>query len=231
MKEMKVCCLYSGGKDSNYALYWALNQAWDVKCLVTVLPKRDDSWMFHTPNIAWAEKQAQAIGLAHIKAESKGQKEHELLDLQRVLAQAKRLGVEGVVAGALASEYQRIRIEKVCEKLKLKSFIPLWHKNQKQYTRELVRSGIRAIITKVSAMGLEKGFIGNEINEEMIERLIKVHDKYGVSVVGEGGEYESFVTDAPFFRKRLEILDSAIVKESEYVQTLVIKKIKLVKKQ
>ncbi|MHC1582212.1 MAG: Dph6-related ATP pyrophosphatase, partial [Candidatus Syntropharchaeia archaeon] len=48
---MKVASLLSGGKDSLYALYVVLQHGWDVKYFVSLIPERQDSWMFHSANI------------------------------------------------------------------------------------------------------------------------------------------------------------------------------------
>ncbi len=202
---MQVGSLFSGGKDSVYAVYWAINQAWDVKVLVSLIPKSSESWMFHFPNAWLTELQAESLGIPYIKVETSGEKEKELEDLETALRKAKEYGIKGIISGALASEYQRTRIETVCHRLNLKSFMPLWHKNQVELLRDVVRAGFEVIITGVSAYGLDKSWLGRRLDEQMVRELERLQEKYGVWAGGEGGEFETLVLDGPIFKKRLVI--------------------------
>ena len=105
---MKIASLYSGGKDSAYALWWALNQGWDVKYMVNVVSKNKESYMFHIPNVELTDLVSESVGIPLIKVITKGEKEKEILDLKKAL---EKLDIDGVVSGALASEYQRTRID------------------------------------------------------------------------------------------------------------------------
>ncbi len=203
---MKVGSLFSGGKDSVYAIYWTLNQAWDISVLITLSPKRTDSWMFHYPNTWITKLQSKALGIPQIMIETEGEKEKELDDLSKALSKAKKeYGIEGIVSGALSSEYQRTRIERVCHRLNLKSFTPLWHKDQVMLLKSMVRAGFEIIITSVSAYGLDKNWLGRIIDYKTINDLESLYKKYGVWPGGEGGEFETLVTNGPIFKKRIVI--------------------------
>ncbi|WP_048058118.1 diphthine--ammonia ligase [Pyrococcus yayanosii] len=197
---MRVAVLYSGGKDSNYALYWALEKGLDVRFLVTMVSENEESYMYHVPNVHLTELQARALGIPLVKGFTEGRKEEEVEDLKRVL---EGLKVEGIVAGALASRYQRERIERVAEELGLKTFAPAWGRDPVEYMRELVRLGFDIVFVGVSAYGLDEGWLGRRVNEEAIRELEKLRDKYGIHVAGEGGEFETFVRDMPYFRARV----------------------------
>ena len=196
---MRVAVLYSGGKDSNYALYWALNQGFEVKYLVSMISESEESYMYHVPNIHLTELQAEATGIPLIKGFTSGEKEKEVEDLRGVL---EELDVEGIVAGALASEYQKRRVDMVAQKLGLESFAPAWHRDPVDYMKEIIRI-FDAVIVGVSAYGLDEGWLGRKIDEKALEELLKLHRKYKIHVAGEGGEFETFVRDAPFFRARI----------------------------
>lgn len=224
---MKVAILFSGGKDSCYALYWALNQGYDVKCLITLLPE-SDSYMFHGPNVLLAKVQAKAIGLPIIEQKTKAEKEIELDDLQKAIERAvKKYKIEAVVVGALASDYQFVRVNRVCEDLRIKVFSPLWHKNQEMLLNDIVNSGIKAIFVAVAADGLDEKWLGREIDKKTAEELVKLNKKTGISIMGEGGEFETFVLDAPFFKKEIAIEKSEKKMEGSNVGKLEIKKYKL----
>jgi diphthine-ammonia ligase len=200
---LKVAVLFSGGKDSTYATWIAQHQGWDVEALVTVLPQGVESPMFHFPNVGWTKIQAGAMGLPHqtIKA---GQE--ELSSLREGLGKTKEeFQIDGVVTGAVASDYQKSRVDQVCEELGIKSFAPLWHKDPKIIVSDLRSAGFRIIVSGVAAAGLDETWLGKEMTDERWAMLEKISKKHGVHLTGEGGEYETFVLDAPHFQDRISI--------------------------
>ena len=199
---MNVAALVSGGKDSALALYRVLESGHNVRYLVTMIPRREDSWMFHYPNIRLTGLFAEAVGIPLVKSETSGIKEEELEDLRELLA---TLDVEGIVSGAVFSEYQKSRIDRVCRELGFKSVAPLWHENPVKLMEELIELGFCVIITGVYAYGFDEKWLGREIDRGVLKALIELNEKYQVSVIGEGGEYETLVLDAPCFRKRIQL--------------------------
>lgn len=223
---MKIAALVSGGKDSIFALYQASKQH-EISTLITIKPKRDDSYMFHFPNIELTRLQARAMKMHHLYSESSGEKEKELLDLKKSLVGAKMLyNIKGIVSGALASNYQKERIDKLCKELNLKSLAPLWHIDPEQYLHDLLDNKFKIIITGIAADGLTHEYLGEEINKEMINKFKKLKIHLG----GEGGEYETLVLDCPIFKKVIEIQESEIKMENECTGKLFIKKSKLIDK-
>lgn len=203
-KNLKLAALFSSGKDSLYAMGIMQRQNYDISCLVTLKSKNPDSFMFHTPNIHMAEMQAEAMQLPIVVQVTDGEKEHELKDLKKALEKAKdKYGIKGVVTGALFSQYQRDRIEKICDSLGLTVFAPLWHMNQETELREIIRHGIKFMITKIAGQGLDKYWMGREITWQDVDRLVALSKEEGINVAGEGGEYESLVTDGPMFKSRI----------------------------
>ena len=127
---MKVAILFSGGKDSNFALLKA-KEYHDVVCLVSLLSENKESYMFQTVNVSLTKLQAEAMGFPLIQKKTKGAKEDELEDLREALIQAKEeYGIEGVVTGALGSIYQARRVQRICNDLKLWCFNPIGLKDQ-----------------------------------------------------------------------------------------------------
>lgn len=205
---MKAAVLFSGGKDSTMALYKAIKDGFDVKYLVSIISNNLESYMFHVANINITELSADAAGIPLIKKITKGIKEDELEDLTSILKEIKESGVEAVFSGALYSEYQKSRIDKICRELKLKSFAPLWHRNAEEYMREIIELGFEVIITSVSAEGLDESWLGKRIDMELLQELIKLNDKYGINLAFEGGEAETLVLDCPIFNKKIVINES-----------------------
>ncbi len=164
--------------------------------------------MFHVPNIEVTGKQAEAIGLPLIQRRTSGKKEKELGDLKKAISTAKTdFGLQGIVTGAVKSIYQSTRIQEICKRLDLWCFNPLWLKDEIELLNELVDNGYEVVISGVFAFPLDERFLGRTMDDEMIEKLEKLRDKYGLSPVGEGGEIETTTTDAPFFKKKVEITD------------------------
>lgn len=201
---MKVAILFSGGKDSTYAAWVVQHQAWDIETMLTVRPYSPDSLMFHHPNVEWTGLQAKAMGM-RVETVLGGGKD-ELLNLREILLGMKdRLGIEGLVTGAVASDYQKTRFDNMCDSIGLKSYSPLWHKNPRVLVEALKTAGFRIILTAVAAKGLDESWLGRELTDREWSRLEKLSKAHGIHLTGEGGEYESFVLDAPHFAKAIEI--------------------------
>ena len=79
---MRLGVLFSGGKDSTLALHLAAEKE-EVVCLITILSKNKESFMFHTPNIDITALQAEALGLPQITKTTQGEKEKGTLRLGR----------------------------------------------------------------------------------------------------------------------------------------------------
>ncbi|MFB6143942.1 MAG: diphthine--ammonia ligase [Candidatus Nanohaloarchaea archaeon] len=194
----KLAALTSGGKDSNAALYRMERRNNEISCLVNVHSENRDSYMFDSKQLEVVEEQSEKLGIPLIVADTEGEKEKELEDLENGLRAAKKeYGVEGVVAGALASTYQRDRVDRVAEKVGLKVFTPLWRENQENYLRWLIEEGFQVEITSVAARGLEERWEGEVLDEDSVEELIELSTEYGFNAAGEGGEYETRVLEFP----------------------------------
>lgn len=200
---MKVAALVSGGKDSVLALHCAQTTGWNVTHVVTVVPKVEDSYMFHSPNTRLGPLIAEAVGAPLVTVETEGAKEAELADLERALA---GLDVDGFVSGAVASEYQRTRLERIGHRLGLKSFAPLWHKRPEEVLATVSGAGWDVRFAAVAAAGLDETWLGRRLDPKAAQDLAALHARHGIHVGGEGGEYETLVLDAPCYQKRIDVL-------------------------
>ena len=221
--------LWSGGKDSTYAA-WLASKNDRLSCLVTLVPESEFSYMFHFPDLEWTRLQAEAIGVPQLTAPTKGVKEEELNDLEGALAEAKaKFAIEGVYTGALASVYQKTRVERVCSNLGLECVSPLWGVDPEGHLRRLVKDGFVTMVVSVSALGLDQSWLGRVLDRKAIDELVALGKKFRFHVGLEGGEGETFVLDCPLFKRRVEVLASEIHwrGDSGYLQ---ISKAHLVKK-
>ncbi|MEK6847625.1 MAG: diphthine--ammonia ligase [Nanoarchaeota archaeon] len=203
---MKLGVLFSGGKDSTMATWLAKKQGHEIACLITIYSENPDSYMFHTPSIFKTKKQAEVMGIPILTGETNGVKEEELKDLEKAIKAAiKKYKIEGIVTGALHSDYQASRIQKICDNLGLQCINPLWHKDEFQYLRDIINNKFKVVIIGVSAYPLGASWLGRVIDEKFIEDVTKLHEKYKIHVAGEGGEFETFVLECPLFERPLKV--------------------------
>lgn len=212
--DTRVATLLSTGKDSCLATQRMIDYNYNVDSFLTVKPEQENSYMSHAANIDVAKKQASAANKSLLTETSAAQKESELDDYQRLIHRAKReRGVEGVVTGAVASEYQRQRIEQICDRVGVKPYAPLWHTPGESVIKQVLKRGFHVIIEKTAAAGFDDSWVEKHIEPHVLEELRELKDEYGVHVAGEGGEFETLVLDAPFFTQRLVINDSDVVSD------------------
>jgi diphthine-ammonia ligase len=221
---MDVAALFSGGKDSAYALYLLQQQGWNVVSLLTVKPCTQDSYMYHCPNIGWTWLQAEALGIDIRTSESEGVRERELEDLERLMAAEE---VDGYVSGAIASDYQWSRINEICHRLDRPLFSPLWRKDQRMVFEDMLDAGFRIVVSGTYAHGLDESWLGREIDRPAFAELCELGERHRLSVSGEGGELETFVVDGPNFASAISI-EEADRKVSRDSGTFVIRRATLV---
>ena len=199
---MKVAVLASGGKDSTYASWWALMQGWSLEVMITVKITGDDSMMFQLQNTEIAEFQAKSIGVKWIRVNSSGIENDEIHELEDEIRKYEG-DLDAIVVGALRSDYQKTRIERMCERLNLISFCPLWHHSPSEHMRSLIEHGFDVRIVSVSSDGLDENWLGKKITEESLDELSFLSKKFRFNLDGEGGEFETITLDAPHFKKAI----------------------------
>lgn len=221
MKSMRVVALISGGKDSIFNAMCVTAEGHQVIALANLHPKDKDeldSFMYQTVGHMGIEKIAECLELPLYRRETTGTslqkgkcyepvEEDEVEDLFKLLQEVKdNEQIEAVASGAIFSNYQRVRVENVCERLQLKSLTYLWQRDQTELLQEMIDNKIEAIIIKVASLGLTPGHLGKTISE-VKPHLLTMKEKYGLNVCGEGGEYETFTLDCPLFKRKKIIVE------------------------
>lgn len=210
--------LFSGGKDSSWALYRALEAELDVARLVTVHPD-GDSYMYHVPATELASLAAESIAIPLVNVEPEDFKAEAATDsgrqgdaeLEPLEAALRELdgeldgGITGVTAGAVESEFQTTRIEGMCDRLDIELFAPLWQRDPVELATEMLDAGFEITIIQVAAAGLDESWLGRTLDRKALSDLQKLNDEYGVHVLGEGGEFETLVTDGPHMNRPIEL--------------------------
>jgi len=200
----KAGVLFSGGKDSGLALHMALEKGYEIKYLLSIIPKNFDSFMFHKPYLNLLEKQAEMLDIDLIVAESEGIENEEVDDLKELISQM-RGKVDVIVIGGIASSYQGKRINKICRELGLEVYAPLWDYSSEDVWGRLFDAGFKVILTKVSCEGLGKEWLGKVIDKKGFKELVGLSEKFKFRIDFEGGEAESAVLFMPEFEKEIKI--------------------------
>lgn len=200
---VRVAVLFSGGKDSTYAGFVAAQRGWEVARLVSVLPRDPDSMLYHVPALHVVPLLAEAMGIPLVQERAGEGEDAELDALRRALAP---LDVDGVVVGAIASDYQHSRVNAVGHELGLRVFAPLWRLDQGRLLRDYLDAGIEAVFTRVSAEGLGPEWLGRRLDRAAADELLRLHERVGLSPCGEGGEFETLALNGPMSRQRVEIV-------------------------
>lgn len=211
---MKLAVLFSGGKDSCLALRKVLGDGHEVVFLLSVLPSNEDSFMFHKPFVNLLERQAEELGIELVVEESEGEKEVELVDLERLIGRVKG-DVGGIVVGGIASSYQGERVRKICDKFGLEFVAPLWDFSPEDVWKDLLDGGFEVVMTRVACDGLGRDWVGRVIDEDAFEELRVLSEKYKFRIDFEGGEAETAVLFMPGFKKKIGI-DFDVVDEGNY---------------
>lgn len=208
--------LFSGGKDSSWALYCALEAGLNVSRLLTVHPS-EDSYMYHVPETQLAQLAAESIGIELVEVDpgdleatdavdASAQGDAELEPLEAALTDlADEIDLAGVTAGAIESEFQTSRIQDMCDRLDIDLFAPLWQRDPEQLAAEMLDAGFEITILQVAAYGLDESWLGRTLDADAIDDLRELNTEYGVHLLGEGGEFETFVTNGPHMSRRVDL--------------------------
>ena len=204
---MKLACLFSGGKDSTYAIHLAQNQGHDVVCLLSIFPKSEESHLLHHPNLIWTKLQSESMNIPQLTASSNSDDtSDELIVMENLLQNAKdQFQIDGLVHGGIKSKFQKEKFETLCLKLNLVSVAPLWETEPKKYMNDLLDSDFNFIMISVSSDGLDEQWLGKIILKSDIEILNNLSNKFGFNLNFEGGESETFVLDCPLFSNPIKI--------------------------
>ncbi|WP_224447264.1 diphthine--ammonia ligase [Haloprofundus salilacus] len=208
--------LFSGGKDSSWALYRALEEGLNVSRLLTVHPD-GDSYMYHVPETRLARLAAESVGIELVEVEPESfdaddavdsgeQGDAELEPMEAALRELQaELELAGVTAGAVESEFQTNRIQQMCDRLGIDLFAPLWQEDPRELADAMLDAGFEIRIIQVAAHGLDESWLGRTLDADALTELEELNDEYGVHILGEGGEFETLVTDGPHMSRPIEL--------------------------
>lgn len=209
-RKKRVVVSWSGGKDACLALYRVLKDNYHVVCLVSMVSGKDSRNHAHGISLDILKLQADAIGLPLVLVDSAGNYEQSL---ENALIRLKEeFAVEAIVFGSLYLEEDRAWNEKVARKAGLEPLFPVWTTRDEshQLLIEFITHGFKAVICRASSKYFDQSWAGRLIDLDFYQEV----QHKGICVMGEMGEYHTFVIDGPIFQKRVDIIKSDIVLNS-----------------
>ena len=204
---MRLACLFSGGKDSTYAIYLAKKQGHDIVCLLSIFPKSEESHFLHHPNLKWTKLQSESMNIPQLTIHSSSDEtKDEIIAIEKLLQNAKKeFHIDGLIHGGIKSKFQKEKFETLCLKLNLISIAPLWETNAIEYMNKLIDSNFHFMMITVSSDGLDEQWLGKLILKSDIEVLNNLSNEFGFNLNFEGGESETFVINCPLFSHSIKI--------------------------
>ena len=204
---MKIVAAWSGGKDSCFACYKAIQEGHEVSNLLIMMSDPSIS-NFHMIRSDMLDAQSQAIGIPIAKWTTTPDTYEQ--EFKKALLQIKARGVEGIVTGDVfdVALHEAGWLDRICKEVSLTPVRPLWHRDTQQILEEFINAGFKATVVRITNL-LSIDWLGREINKKFLDDLLKLGT---VDPCGENGEFHTFVTDGPLFKNRIKILESEKVK-------------------
>jgi len=173
--------------------------------------------MYHVPATQLAQLAAESLDIELIEVDpgaldaestvdSGVQGDSELEPLEEALTElSTEIELAGVTAGAIESEFQTSRIQGMCDRLEIDLFAPLWQEDPEHLAEQMLDAGFEITIVQVAAYGLDESWLGRTLDSEAISELKTLNEAYGVHILGEGGEFETLVTNGPHMSRPIEL--------------------------
>ncbi len=203
---------WSGGKDCALACHRAMLKGMEVSHLLNMIRTDGSRTYTHGQLPKIIELQSLASGIPLIQKRTP-ESEYEDTFKNAVLDLSNK-GITGAVFGTIDVPEHRDWDYEMCRGTAVKPCLPLWMEDQKEILRDFVSSGFEAVVVAVKADLLGEEWLGRKVDAEF--QRILLEERKDITPCGEQGEYHTFVTNAPFFKKRIEILKTQRVLRSGY---------------
>ncbi len=229
---MDVAVMYSGGKDSTYAIQHALDKRWNIKYIISVKPTRKDCYLFHYATVEHTKELAKNFRAKHcfLKCSvADPKKEAEIIkELVQKNQRTKKTRIEALLLGGTGLQETQLKsLQKAMLPLRVEVFASHAGLDHDKVMEQMLDKGYDIMITQIASDGLKR-WLGERITRNNFEELKKDSVKYGFHVGGEGGYYDTLVTNAPLFKKLLQVQKSRKVFDDDYCGHVIIDKATLV---
>ncbi|MBI4438671.1 diphthine--ammonia ligase [Candidatus Woesearchaeota archaeon] len=226
---MKVAIMYSGGKDSTYAVDYAKHKGWDISYLLSIKPTRTDCYLYHFATVEHTPAQAEAMGLKHhlLSCDVANPKQ----EAQIVKDFVEKNKVDALVLGGVGLQVTQLKsLQKALMPLRTEVFASHAGYDHEEIVEQMIKKGYDIRVTQIATEGLGEDWLGKQITKDTFSELRKRSQKYGFHIGFEGGYADTFVCDGPIFKKRVIIEEAERVMEDKYSGYLLIKKLRVVDK-
>jgi len=201
MGMLKVVVSWSGGKESSLACYKAINSlGFEVLFLLNMITKDAKRSMTHGIGTELLLAQSEAMGIPIIQRKTTWKNYED--DFKEEIENLKRFGIGGIVFGDIDIREHRDWDERVAGELGVEPVLPLWGQSRIRLLEEFINAGFEAYIVALKANLLNEKLLGRRIDESFIKEL---DENPNVDLCGERGEYHTFVTNGPLFKKRIKL--------------------------
>ena len=208
----KAFISWSGGKDCCQAAYRAVQQGFDIVCLLNTVTKDKRRSCSHGLSTRWIRLQAEAMGLPLIQPATTST-DYEAV-FSNTLLKLKSEGVNYGVFGDIDFEPHREWMTRVCAGANVMPVLPLWQEHQEDIAKNFIGLGFEAVVVATQADLLGEKWLGRKFDEAFLKELSDYDDE--ISPCGEAGEFHTLVVDGPLFKNRLDIRDTKTEKRGNH---------------
>ncbi len=207
---MSYVASWSGGKDSCFALYEAVDKGYKISHLVNFISKEFHRVSFHGTEARLIQLQSQAIGIPLLQKETTWDGyEQEFKEAVRGLIPC---GVTGMVFGDIYLQEHKDWVERVCNDLDIEAVEPLWGKSTEEILSGFIEKGFEAVIVSAKSDLIDEDWIGRRVDKAFVEYL----KRKNIDICGENGEYHTLVTNGPIFNRRIQLIESKVISRNNY---------------
>ncbi len=227
---MKVAILYSGGKDSTFAIDFAKEKGWDIRYLLSIKPNRTDCYLFHFATVEHTPVLANILGLNHtlLPCTVADPKQEAAIVKDHVL---KNEEVDAIVLGGTGLQETQLRtLQETFQPHGIEVFAAHAGLDHDEVMNDMIAKGYDIRITQFASDGFDVSWLGRQIDASTLAEMKQRSEKFGFHVGGEGGYFDTFVVDGPIFNKKVDITAADKVMESQYAGHLVVDKLTILDK-
>ena len=207
---MSYISSWSGGKDSCFACYKAICEGYNVSHLLNFISKEYKRVSFHGTETKLIQLQAEAIGIPLLQKETTWNGyEQEFKDAVKSLIPD---GVTGMIFGDIYLEEHKDWVDRVCGELGIEAIEPLWGQDPERSLLDFIDAGFEATIVSAKSELFDDKWMGQKLDREFLSYL----KDNNIDLCGENGEYHTFVTDGPMFKKKIKITKSQPITRDGY---------------
>ena len=205
---MKAFISWSGGKESCLSCYEAMqSKDIEVSYLLNMISEDGRRSRSHGISVELLRVQSEAMGIPILQIRSSWEDYEKRF--KRAVLELKEKGIEAGIFGDIDLEQHRAWVERVCKEMGIKAILPLWGREREDILKEFINLGFEAIVVATS---FDKNWLGRKIDKKFLQELKTLEE---IDLCGENGEYHTFVTDGPIFKKRIKILETKIVNQDK----------------